>query len=178
MKAIDCANYLIYLLNDSCEDLTNMKLNKILFYAQGQSLKQHEKALFPEAIEAWQHGPVVPQIYHHYKQYRNDPIHFWEESRLKNIEGEEKEILFNVGRIYSMYTAATLRNMTHAPKGVWAKYYKEGEEHTEIPIEAIKDYFDRYEHEIGDADYSFTEEDFIGYRDESDHLVLPRDWHD
>ena len=38
-KATDIANFLVYLMSDSCDDLTNLKLNKILYYAQGHYLK-------------------------------------------------------------------------------------------------------------------------------------------
>lgn len=49
LKAIDVANFFIYLLSDKEDeenDLTNMKLNKLTYYAQGQFLKTNGKPLF------------------------------------------------------------------------------------------------------------------------------------
>jgi uncharacterized phage-associated protein len=49
-------------------DMTNMKLQKLLYYAQGQYLAEHEEPLFDEDIEAWSHGPVVPSVYRAFKE--------------------------------------------------------------------------------------------------------------
>lgn len=178
MLATDVANYMIYLLNDSCDDLTNMKLNKLLYYAQGYSLKQRGCPLFDDTIEAWQHGPVVPSVYHHYKNNHDDPIHQWDEKRLDAIDEESKELIFNVAKKYSEYTAIALRNMTHSPKGPWSQCYKDDEKYVIIPTGLIKDYFDHYEQEIAPFEIQFDESDFIGHRDSSGYLVLPEDWND
>ena len=44
--------------------LSNLKLQKLLYYAQGHYLGDHAKPLFEDEIEAWVHGPVVRSIYH------------------------------------------------------------------------------------------------------------------
>ena len=86
-KATDIANFLVYLMSDSCDDLTNLKLNKILYYAQGHYLKNYGKPLFEDAIEAWQHGPVVHSVYHSYKCFNNQPItEYNEEKYSKNYQ--------------------------------------------------------------------------------------------
>ena len=74
LKAIDVANFFIYLLSDKEDeenDLTNMKLNKLTYYAQGQFLKTNGKPLFSEGIEAWIHGPVVPSVDCEFKENKN-----------------------------------------------------------------------------------------------------------
>ena len=178
MRALNCANYLIYILNDSCDDLTNMKLNKLLYYAQGFCLKQNNENMFDDEIEAWQHGPVVPSVYHEYKAFRDDPIHVWDESKIKDIDDKKKGVLFNVARKYSRFTANALRNMTHDPKGLWARFYKPGEKNIVIPQREIKQYFAEHEKELKDLELSFSEDDFIGYRDKDGYLVLPEGWDD
>jgi uncharacterized phage-associated protein len=49
--------------------MSNLKLQKLMYYAQGFSLVLFNKPLFPERIEAWIHGPVIPAVYHKYKGY-------------------------------------------------------------------------------------------------------------
>ena len=51
-------------------EISNLKLQKLLYYAQGWRLAIFEQPLFPEAIEAWVHGPVVPEVFREYKVHR------------------------------------------------------------------------------------------------------------
>src|SRR5258706_7794342 len=55
-------------------DLTNLKLQKLLYYVQGWHLAFEGVAAFPERLEAWVHGPVQPGVYGEYKVYRWNPI--------------------------------------------------------------------------------------------------------
>ena len=61
MTATTAATYLLYIMGEVFDDLTNMKLNKLLYFAQGYYLKKYGRPLFDNAIEAWEHGPVVPE---------------------------------------------------------------------------------------------------------------------
>jgi uncharacterized phage-associated protein len=56
----EVADYFITIVGESCgEDLTHLKLQKLVYYAQGFHLGLFDKPLFEEPIEAWAHGPVV-----------------------------------------------------------------------------------------------------------------------
>lgn len=48
-------------------EMTAMKLQKLVYYAQAWSLVWDEKPLFPEAVEAWANGPVVPELYQEHR---------------------------------------------------------------------------------------------------------------
>ena len=64
MDAVNVANFFVELANaeeDSC--MTNLKLNKLVYFAQAWSLEKLGKPLFEEEVEAWQHGPVIPSVY-------------------------------------------------------------------------------------------------------------------
>src|SRR5438309_2092560 len=66
------ANYLIWRANsdeDLGENITNLKLQKLLYYVQGFHLAMNGAPLFNEDIRAWDHGPVVPQVYRKYREY-------------------------------------------------------------------------------------------------------------
>ena len=56
------------------DKITNLKLVKLCYIAQGLSLALLDKPLFSEPIEAWQYGPVVPSVYHEFKHFRDQPI--------------------------------------------------------------------------------------------------------
>jgi uncharacterized phage-associated protein len=53
----------------------NLKLQKLLYYSQATYLVRNDKEpLFPEPIEAWDYGPVVPPVYREYKPYGFDVL--------------------------------------------------------------------------------------------------------
>lgn len=176
--AYEIANYLVYLMNDVCDDLSNMKLNKILYYAQGHFLVKTGHTLFPDSIEAWDHGPIIYDVYSQYKANADAPIKSWDAALINHLSDEEQNFLIDIARTYSKYTASALRNMTHVPNGPWDKAYIPGVLHTEIPVSTIKDYFEKRVAPIKPVELNIDDDSFIGYRDHDDVLVLPRDWDD
>src|SRR3989442_1092083 len=53
------ANYFLWLSNESGSFLSNLKLQKVLYYAQGWHLGLERQRLFTDQIEAWVHGPSI-----------------------------------------------------------------------------------------------------------------------
>lgn len=179
MKALDAANYLVYLMSDVCDDLTNMKLNKLLYYAQGHYLQKHGVPMFEDTIEAWDHGPVVAEVYNQYKVFENSVITTWNPALVSSVPPGAADILFEVAREYGKYTASALRNMTHVPNGPWDEVHHKGERHTAIPISSIRAFFSRPDaKQLHPLELNFTNDDFAGYRDSNGMLVLPREWND
>lgn len=71
-KCTDVAKYFLSLQgNDAGDAISNMKLQKLLYYAQGFALALLDKPLFDEDFEAWAHGPVLRCIYNKYKNDSN-----------------------------------------------------------------------------------------------------------
>lgn len=99
-----------YLLGDS-EFLTNLKLQKLLYYAQGCYLGLYGKPLFADDLYAWKHGPVVPSIYHEYEQYKGEGITNFIAPTA--ITAEEYTVLEWVWENFGQYSAWKLRNMSH-----------------------------------------------------------------
>ena len=113
MPAHDVAKYFVSLVDEEAGDsISNLKLQKLLYYAQGGFLAFYDKPLFPEAIKAWAHGPVVPQVYHEYKLFGAGPI-LVERVDLENYPSEVREVLDEVNSVYGQFTAGKLRAMTH-----------------------------------------------------------------
>lgn len=71
-SAILIANFIIWFVNTRTSDktLTPLKLQKILYYVQANHLATHNGVpLFSDPIEKWQYGPVVPSVYHEFKDF-------------------------------------------------------------------------------------------------------------
>lgn len=178
MKARDAANYLLYIMSDVFDDLTNMKINKLLYFAQGYYLKKYGTPLFDDKIEAWEHGPVVSDVYSLYKDYGDKPIKGYDDTGAAGrVALEAKRVLYDVAKKYGKYTASALRNMTHVVDSPWDKVYRPDLLHRVIPIAVMREYFNKME-ELSPEVKKFKETDSIGYRDENGILVLPKEWND
>lgn len=100
-----------------CGDLlSNLKLQKMLYYAQGWYLGLHNKALFNDPIEAWVHGPVVPNVYRKYKSFGWGPIILDETERDTKFDVGLLEHLKDVWGAYGRFSAFDLERLSHVEK--------------------------------------------------------------
>lgn len=112
IKALEAANYFLSKTDEEAGDtISNLKLQKLLYYAQGVHLAKYGKPLFNEPIQAWIHGPVVPVVYHQFKRYEENSIPRPRKS--PDFFGKEKMVLDSVYRVYGQFSAWKLRNFTH-----------------------------------------------------------------
>lgn len=63
-SAYEVAQHLIRLaeFEEEPDYLTHLRLQKLLYYVQAWSMAMRSRPMFPERIEAWGHGPVVPNL--------------------------------------------------------------------------------------------------------------------
>jgi len=94
--------------------LTNMQLQKILYYAQGYYLGCYGRPLFGEDIKAWDYGPVVPEVYQEYKSYGRNGIDKEYDCVDKEFTKEELRTMTIVFNKYGRYSGWTLKEMTHS----------------------------------------------------------------
>ena len=115
LKAVDVARYFLCQVNsdDAGDLISNLKLQKLLYYAQGFSLALLGKPLFSEPIEAWTHGPVVPSVYQVYKDYSASAIPCPIDLDFDSFDPEVLELLDEVYAVYGQFSAWKLRDMTH-----------------------------------------------------------------
>lgn len=146
-SASDIALYFIQKSNsdeNSGELISNLKLQKLLYYAQGFYLATNDTPLFDDPIEAWMHGPVVPNVYHAYKEFGDFPITLSEEVEIPELEEDITEFLDEIYRIFGQYSAWKLRNMTHEEPPwleTWSEYEKKQFGSKEIMHEKMSEYF-------------------------------------
>lgn len=124
------------------ENLSNLKLQKLLYYAQGAHLALHGSPLFEEKIKAWQHGPVVPQVWHDYKGYGAAEIEEGVTDDFSDFPEEAIDVLEDVYDVFGQFSAWKLRNMTHN-EPPWQEAWGKGSG-TEISHDSMRDFFKDY----------------------------------
>jgi uncharacterized phage-associated protein len=91
--------------------LTNLKLQKLLYYAQAWHLALKNKPLFLEDFQAWVHGPVLPSQYQRFRTYEWRPI--LEEIGSLFLSPDLISHLKEVVEVFGCETATALELMTH-----------------------------------------------------------------
>src|ERR1700761_6759260 len=114
--AIQIARYFISkgLSEKETAKLTNLKLQKILYYAQGWYLANFDKPLFDDAIEAWRYGPAIRSVYQEFKDSGSSildtPVEEWE---INEIDKETRNFLDDIWKVYKQYSGSDLITLTH-----------------------------------------------------------------
>ena len=135
-KAMELSTYIVSkCIKEDCP-ISNLQLQKILYYIQKAFLDRGDRA-FSDNIEAWQFGPVVPNVYYHYCGYGAMPISF---SSIKyDVAKEDKQLIDSIVESKRVLAPWDLVEETHKKGGAWDKTYKNGSgSHEVIPTELIK----------------------------------------
>jgi uncharacterized phage-associated protein len=137
-KLNDVAQLFLYLdyVNDG-DGISNLKLQKLVYYAQGFYSAIFDKPLFLDDISAWTHGPVVETLYHEYKVHGRNSIPPIETLTQDVLTPDESELIEEVFDEFGQFSAWKLRNMTHE-ETPWIDHKNEA---SIIPKHAIKEYF-------------------------------------
>jgi uncharacterized phage-associated protein len=140
--ASQVADYFLNFCHEHGDVLTNLKLQKLVYYAQAWYLALHGKPLFSERIEAWVHGPVVPPLYVRLKQFGWNAITL--EPACPNFTNGTRKHLEEVFTVYGQYTAWDLERMTHQ-ETPWRNARKglspDDEGHQEIAHTDMRDFY-------------------------------------
>lgn len=107
------AEALINLSHDKQDPISNLKLQKLLYYSQAWYLAIFKKPLFNEDIEAWVHGPVVPQVFRRYRICRWSPI---PKGDSEGMSPRDSRHIVEIWKAYGKFGAYDLERMTHADK--------------------------------------------------------------
>lgn len=141
LTAKDIARYFLTLTeDDSGEGLSNLKLQKLVYYAQGFHLAIYGEPLFSDEIQAWQHGPVVPTLYRTYKIHGSNFIPVPDDVNLSAYSDQTTELLNEIYQIYGQFSAWKLRDLTHQ-EPTWSDAYKR-DPGCVISHSAMKTYFE------------------------------------
>ena len=140
--ASEIANYFIYVANETGSFISNLKLQKLVYYAQAWHLGIYDTPLFDEEFEAWVHGPVIPSLFEEYKEFRWTPI--LKEVKKPGFPKKIEEFLEEINEIYFLCDGLELELMT-TRESPWMESRKglPRDEHSEAIIskESMRDYY-------------------------------------
>lgn len=136
-KALDIAKHTINYCIQSQHPISNLKLQKILYYAWIDYYCSTKKELYLDDICAWQLGPVIPEVYYEFCAYAGRPI-----TRLYNddiITAGDKEKIDEILSKYLLVAASTLVERSHQKGKPWDLVYQNGDGLRRIiPFDIIK----------------------------------------
>lgn len=111
-------------LDNKIPELTPMKLQKLMFFAQSWYLRNFNSLLFDAAFARWQYGPVIPEIYQEFKDFGAGIINRFASDAFGNKpQIQEAKVLNFIDKIievYGNYTGPQLSAMTHQPGTAWS----------------------------------------------------------
>lgn len=140
-KAIDVAKLVVNVCADNGHPVTNLKLQKILYFMWLDWYKKRKEYLFDDRIEAWHYGPVVPSVYLRYRAFLADPIRKGEESA---ITGSDARGLESFALKYNRESVGVLIKRSHESGSPWERAGGDGTPHTEIGKELMVEASGRY----------------------------------
>lgn len=153
----DCrtvANAFLYIASEEDRSLTNMHLQKLIYFAHGYYMAIMNEPLIEETIEAWKHGPVIRGLYHDLKGYGGDAIDSYFKSistsgapTIRIVNESDLQFLRSVYDALREYGARELSQLTHAADSPWRAVYDgrntSKSESPEIGRDEITSYFQK-----------------------------------
>jgi uncharacterized phage-associated protein len=135
---------------DEGKFVTQMKLQKLVYFAQGVHLAKYHKPLINETFQAWMYGPVIPEIYQNFKLYGSRPITDTVEftpspayTPPTKLNAEALDTINYTWEVLKDFSAMSLSNWTHQADGPWSKVYIPDAKDTPISNNDIKQYFEK-----------------------------------
>ncbi len=180
LQAIDVANFFVDVANNDEEEyMTNLRVNKLTYFAQAYSLIRLGRPLFEEDIKAWRFGPVIPSVYQAFQTCGRDRIKdVFGSYDVSRFSDEELELLVDIMREYGKYSVSALVDLTHKPGAPWSRVDFNSFNDT-ITKESMKEY---YSENADLVSFTLPEEGpdiYVGRRDETDGvLILPKEYDD
>jgi uncharacterized phage-associated protein len=105
----DVAKY----ITEIAGEMSAMKLQKLMYYAQAWSLVWDEQPLFSNDFEAWANGPVLPELYARHRGRFKVDASLFREADSGQLTPQERETIDKVLGFYGDKTAQWLSNLTH-----------------------------------------------------------------
>lgn len=136
-SALEVARFVIEYCRKNGLLMSNLKLQKVLYFIQAEFLVRNGEPCFFERIEAWPFGPVVSNVYHEYKTFGSSNIY----SNLSNfydIAEEDRNIIKDIVKACNRFSATQLVELTHN-QAPWKNAYNNG--NRIITNDSILEYF-------------------------------------
>ena len=136
-KAMDLANYIVDKCIKDNAPITNLQLQRILYFVQKEFLKRGSLA-FSDDIEAWKCGPVVPNVYFYFCGFGATPISISRDVA-PNLS-TDKNIINSIVEAERSLAPWEMAKETREITGAWSKVYDNGKgNRCIIPVDLIKE---------------------------------------
>jgi uncharacterized phage-associated protein len=135
------ANWFVGRFDKDEKTASIMTLLKLVYIAHGWFLETRLRPMFPNQIQAWKHGPVIPDIY---REFRSQGINIKEQVPRhgdREIEAVDEGLLEEIYNIYGGLDPFVLSDLTHIPGGPWDIATKRGGNYAEITNDLILAHF-------------------------------------
>lgn len=127
-------NLIIDFANKIDVNLTNLKLQKILFFVNGIYYSEKDEVLFAEEMRAWEYGPIIPEIYYEFKRFGSSSLNKTKsyifdpeigDILIKEIPSTNNEykVIEALSRLFFIQSASDLVNMSHRGDSPWSRYF-------------------------------------------------------
>lgn len=137
-SAMDWSVYIVKKCISDHNPISNLQLQKILYFIQRDFLTSGRGTAFYDAIEAWQFGPVVPAVYYYYCGNGAMPITM--EFNSSPVSPEATKIVDPIIEELRGYDPWILVEATHKPGGAWDQVFQNGAgNHKVIPVDLIRE---------------------------------------
>ena len=128
------AKYIIRWCDKNELRITNLQLQKILFFIQKESIRKRGYGIFSNRIEAWQYGPVVPDVFYQFAGFGAMKLVLYEDlfsdvSPKDIIDDKSKEIIEEILREYIHVSPWDLVAKSHVSNGAWSNSISMGEKY-------------------------------------------------
>ena len=135
-SAMEIARYTVNYCNELKKPISNLKLQKMLYFMWIDYFKETGLELYADDICAWQLGPVIPDVYYEYCMFAGTPITVTARSE---IEEKDKTILNRIIQKYLPISASVLVDKTHMQNKPWDIVFQGGLGNRDvIPFSLIK----------------------------------------
>lgn len=137
-QAVDLSKYIVTKCVSDNWPISNLQLQKILYFIQKAYLIQG-KIAFADEIEAWQFGPVVPNVYYYFSGYGAMPIVDEYDCSELALTAADYGIINPIIENKRMLPPWDLVSETHKLGGAWDKVYNGLGNRQVMPIDLIKE---------------------------------------
>jgi len=152
------ANFILDQFDPALNEISNKKINKLIYYCHGFSLVRIGQPLVKNHFEAWTHGPVVKVVYEAFKQFEYRAIEtravyfnylsgMEEQVGYSEVGTNQLELSKKVVEHFIKFSADELEELSHTQFGPWAKVWNTDESQrglrSRIPNEDIQAYFQK-----------------------------------
>jgi uncharacterized phage-associated protein len=141
-SAAKVANRMLELARTRGQEITPLKLLKLVYIAHGWSFPYLREPLLAEPAQAWQYGPVVPSLYHAVSKFRDGSITgVVPDTDPQALSEQADSLIRSVYDSYARYSGIQLSNMTHMPNTPWSEAWNARGKNALIPNDRISAHY-------------------------------------